>query len=550
MMLKKSGSWIARALFVALLLLSTQRLFASVLFESGKGLYELERYWQAIGLFQKSYLLNSENPELIRYLGSATYHQSLLQPDPRWIKKSESYFERLCQILPFDGRARSYLARLKLKMALQSTAGLTMDVWQGIKTLYDRAVADEPGSAWVSFQRGQGYLRAFHFLDEEGRQTAVLSLTKAVSLHYPRQSSPYLKPSLDLVWRRFKNFEVLKQLLPADELSYLTALNFLAERSLWQYRAELYPDFDRLTRRAYDEDFQKALELFERGDLRRAETAFEKNYWINKNFVRAPLGLMAVRCRLEPNREIDQVQLRRCLQDEKENYAMFLPWIKSAVDKTEDPYLMGLYAIRTNDFRKAKDFLEKVQPSAEHKDLRRYRVKACVMTGDDERRDRYRQEILAEAAPDLRDLYAFVGKDSIVDPQMSHKINQIATHEKKAEDWWSPQRTKGNRLVKKGDRSGVVLNLKAGQAKITLSARSIPNERGMYAYVRLRLYDGAEMDNLTEIYLAAASWNENIWIVETNGGNRWLEAELINGGAGRPLAELGTVKVEYVHDNS
>lgn len=543
-----------RILAVGLCLLAIQKAWAGVYYEEGFLAFKERNFDKASEKFERALRWDSANPRLLYDLGQSDWQIWLEKKDEKRLESSRVYFEKLTQELPYYGRGWAYRALVELTSIRQNAKGeIGREEWRDkILPLFSQAYEREPASAWMAYVTGTHLLAYSQFLSEEEKEEAFNRLKKSVFLRHPDKPSLYLKPALSFLWSKFENFELLKEVTPADAFSYSSLIELMDEKGLWAWRNEIWSDFRVWMTAAYEKQCGKAERFLGKKRFERALSEFQKAYWIDKTSSRAKQGMLIAQERMGQLPPDFKTALKEVLEEEEEKMGDPGDLLKPVVDRSGDPYLAGLYAVRRKEDAQAVAFFEKATGDTAQRFRRRFLAASLWRLGEKDKAIETLRPLLDESEPDLRELFLFKEWDSPFQKAVLEKIENVATLQRTPEDWWGwTEKTKGirHRLNQSG-RMGIKVNLKPGGVRLHVSLRSDPGEKGNYGYLLLRLWDGERERLIGTAYVPHKEWHEFLFDFKTTGGIRWLEAELFNGTkdpATRPgpLVEFGTVRVEY-----
>ena len=297
---------------------------------------------------------------------------------------------------------------------------------------------------------------------------------------------------------------------------------------------------------------RKGGEIFEEEFISPGVSEFQKAFWRNKIFVRARAGMLVSQEAMDELPADFQASLKQILEEEEEAIGSLIDFLPPLVMRSGDAYLKGLYAFRKNNFLAARTELERTTPDETRRFRRRYLAASLWQLGERQKAFETLKPALDEENPDLRELYLFKKWDSPYRRAVLRKIRSIATRSRSPEEWWGwggGEKGFRHRLDRRA-RMGVMVNLKPGEVRLRLTLRSIPGSNGYYGYLLVRLADQDQERRIGTAYLNHQDWREVDFQLRTLGGNRWLEAELLNGSetpeTHGPLVDFGGLEIEYL----
>lgn len=285
---------------LVLSLFCVHKAWAGVWLYQGERAFKEKRYERARSFFEEAKRINPWDNRLNYRLGQAEWQLAFRTKDKDGFERAGLYFQNMAQALPFYGRAWLYLGLSELARERLSDDGLQPSEWQGIKKYFFMALEKEPGSAWTAYHFGESFLSQDHFLSEEEKEMAFSQMRRAMALGPRRPSSPFLgKPSeflkqgLSFVWEHFRDFDLLRTMVPSDPSSYRYFLDFLSERSLWKYRESVEPESLNLQKAFYERECQRGEEALSRKEFKRAFWAFRKAFWMRSwSYPKAKAGIL------------------------------------------------------------------------------------------------------------------------------------------------------------------------------------------------------------------------------------------------------------------
>lgn len=207
--------------------------------------------------------------------------QSLLQTHQ--YEAASQVFEQLTQQSPRFGRGWLYLA-----LAHQE---IQTSEWESIKGWLFKAQALEPGSAWVHYQIAKVFILHKELLSPQEKEWALQQMTFALQLHDSNQASGYLSEALEMLWKQYKDFEILMQVVPHDFYSYDKLLRFAEKKRLFIKAEQMRSETEQMRREQYDKQCQKAKDLLARGDYGRAYQEYQICSWIDNQRNEAEAGM-------------------------------------------------------------------------------------------------------------------------------------------------------------------------------------------------------------------------------------------------------------------
>jgi hypothetical protein len=466
---------------------------------------------------------------------------------------ANSQFEQLIRSVPGFGRAWLYLALTQLKLE-ESQAGvrLSRSHWQRIQRILRKAYSLESESAWMQYRTGSLQLTHHQFLSKREHAEAFQRVQRAVATHYANQSSPYLKPALTLLWKKFSDFDLLKTLTPDNRVSYNTFVQWIDQNKLWKFRDGIFRRALVFNRSEHDRKIREGLDALMNGEAVEAYQSFQEAGWIFKDSVCAKAGILSSAGMLGKLSTQYLDDLRMVLEEDEQDISKFLSFLAPVTLRCDDPYLKGLYAYRTGDVEGARKWFEIIPPNISYPSLQRYRADVHWKLQHSEKAAEILVPRLQEEDPDIRDIVLLSHLGPTYREQSLEKIRRMVADGKFLNAWWAwgkDFRASRNDLSAPG-RIGQPVNLFPGDVAFSVTMRSSPDSQGNYGYLQLRLWEGQTERRLATVYVDTPEWKVYHFSARTSGGKRWLEFELMNATAGlsfpdNPRVEFKTVEVRY-----
>lgn len=509
-------------LFVLSLHQAAVRFFLAEAEQALKQKQNVEAYAQT----QKVFALFPASSEALFVRAQAAWQLSKEQSDPKFLEQAVSCFREFVRNNPRSSKGWLYLG-----LSLYDS-GQTGE----LKAILRKAHLLEPGNASIANQAGI-YLLKLTDLSATDKEEGLSLIEKSLRLHYYNQYSENLKPDLDFLWQRFHDFSILKRVVPKDVFSYHQFGQFLEERRLWKFRAEIQSDVTMLTDQAFEEQCRMAEKFLSQKSLRQAYDQFVIATWMKNDSSRAKAGVLASAAQLPATWKDD---LKQVLEEEEESLQNVMPYLQTRVRESNELYLQGLWAYRLGNYPSAVSFFEKSSPSNR---LRRYLLHAYFETGKKEKAAQLADSILAEPDPDLRELRLIAANDYESHEAALEKESSLL-HNKISPLWWGKDRAQP--VLRAGQNSSITVQLKPGKVRFCLHLLNAYADSG--SYVRIRLWDGDYGHIVDEFYLDSTEPKIHSFETATTGGKRLLQVELVksaNAEGKSPLLKLGDLEMEF-----
>ncbi len=529
--------WGVRLTAVGGILLTGQMAWSGGLHYQARQALEQEQYGKALKKFEKIPDIFLEDAGRHYDFGLAAWHQGRQEDNPAWYKLATHHFRETREAVPSYGKAWLYEAISAAALEKSQRGKISAQGWQQFRDQLEKAYALEGGNAWVSFMTGIHLISHDTHLDEPTAKAALDRIRRGIAL----SPSGYLEPALDFLWKKNQDWERMIAIVPETYDAYQVFIRFLAERGLWKKMAEIYPAYFELQKKEYERRVDRGLIFLEKSDFARALEAFREAHWIMETGVRAQAGMIAAAEALDKLPADYRETLKKILEQEDESLGYLLDRLGPTVRLTRDPYLMGIYAYRKENFAEALTLLE--QAAETGKTHRRYLADLVSRQGDKGRAVQLLMPALGEKDPDLRDLLLLAEWDTRFTEQVQAKIESAGTARKPARAWFADGMEPGK--LDRHARQGMVLNLLPGRRLIEVQVKGIPNEAEEQGVLIFRLQGQV----IGTVYVNDSEWYPVLFPVDVTGGRRWFEAELLNGmqtkdGRSGTLVFLGDVVVQ------
>ena len=531
--LKPAYRNLVRLAALCLILLSAQKAWA------GAGLYVSERAFfkndfpAALRAAENALKIDPQNRTLQFLLGKSLFEEGQKTSAPVLLTKAEEVFTGLARTMPFYGRTWAYLG-----LCQESLAGkdMTPEKWAGIKTNFDKALALEPGSAWISYMSSTVFLRNTGLLSDAGREQATERLRFSLNAHYEGQASAFLLPALRFSWDEFKDIQFILKIVPHDFASYRELLGFIEKNNLWPYRDQVENDLRSFIAVEYAGLCAQGWGFLSKAKAREAFDSFQRAYWMRQETAEAKTGMLIAGPKAGPGLySPDQANqwLKDILEQEEEEISSArLDGLKAAVQAADNLYLQGLWAYRKGRWQQALERFERDQNS--YARTRRWRADSLQKLERAQDALEVLGPVLNESNPDLRELILLKQLDETNRKSIESKIRGIN------------ERERNGRLIPQS-APGLLLNLMPGTYEVTVLMKSAPY-KGSYGYISFRLWEGDRLSRTAgTAYVSSERWKTYRQTFATAGGFRLLAIKLENGpknpGLKGPAVEYGPVKV-------
>ncbi len=493
--------------------------------------------------------IEPSSPEILRRAGKIFRAEAIKNNDPASFSQAARVYERLTRKIPVYGRGWYFLGASRL--AALPVVGRAD--WLVNKRFFYRAWQLESGSEWVAYNVAAAFVRYDSFLSAHERRFAFRLMKQACRMPpaaekspYLDLPSPYLKPALSWLWKRYADFALLKWVVPVNAVSYEVFLDFLSKEGLWLFRPEIDAVYGTLALKAYRQFCDEGDEHFSRKDYRSAFRAYRKGVWTGgRGGLRAQAGVIASleatgKLKEKPEElfsESYRSVLKRALDDEDEFQGRTPAGLEGAVMRTGDPCLAGLYALRMKRFPKAVRQLEGGGNSPE---CRRYLAEAYAGAGRPEKAVETLRAAREEKDPDLRELFLLLKWLPEEEPVLREKIRQVEKNDAEERKWFGPKI-----LAASGFRECTV-NFRPGRLTLRIPMRHAPGESRKGAFVTVKVNERRE----TSVYLDGDGWQFVEVPLVTAGGKRRIRVDFFNGEAAGsaikgPSLELGDPEALY-----
>ncbi len=519
---------------------------------AGWNLYRAEPLYaggrhEAVSFLERSLRFDPHNPRALYLAGQVYYLEGVKTGNPEALKKGEGFFERMTRETPRSGKAWMGLALVRLDLA--EKGNISKETWDlKIKPLLDRGYREEPGNTWVAYNSARALISQWDYLTALEKKEALMRMRRSLSIRDPQQASPHLKFALEFLWKQFADFSVLKSVMPQDPYSYEVLMGFIEEKGLWNIRHAVEADYFSRNQNLYHQLCVKGKQLLAGKKFARAYEVFDRAYGRNNVLMAAAAGRLAAQAGANALPSNFKGTLIEILEQEDEKEAWdYLPFMEDKILDQKDPYLTGLYLLRSGKIEQSCLRLEKTERDADHPRIRYFLAEACEASGNSKKAADALAPVLKEDQPDLRELLLLAKIDSPFRGEAVQKAELYQTGKIEPREWWNGSGISASGLALKG-RLRVQVNLKPGPVIFHLKAVSTL-VRGNGAYLQADLWEGERVRRLGHAYMPSEAVREMTFSSQTSGGKRWFEIELMNGSrspseAG-PVLQLREMTVEY-----
>lgn len=538
------SKWAIRLLAVCLFLFSLQKAWAGIWLYRGKMALEVDDFSRAFGLLKKAQKWDASNPDLLYSLGLSAWKLGSQTGERQWFGAALPFFEEMTRQMPYYGKGWLYFALTRLELENRSPDRITPSEWRALYPLFEKASRGEAGSGWMAFMVGTNLLTYESLLSAGEKSMAFDQLRKSVAFHYPDRSSPYLEPVLSFLWKRYSNFQLLKDMTPVEEDAYGRLIHFMDEKDLWPYRRQIDRKYLEMTLSSYQSACREGERRLEERKPQIALKHFRRAYWKNKDLLFARAGILVTEELAQSlPRDYSKI-LQEVLEGERDYPETVFQRLSRVVSRSADHYLKGLYAFQKGDFQAAREELEKSKPDSTQK-FRRLALSASYWNlGEKDKAAQTLKPVLDEKDPDLRELLLLAGWDIPEGKEAVEKIEGMTTVPLPQKTWWGDSLRRG--LLHRKGRMKMELNLKPGPVTIQIPLRGFPDPQGRFPYLLIRLRPSV----LDVVYLRGSGWQVFNFKTQTSGGKRRLEIDLENGTEDPaknrgPIVEAGPVTLLY-----
>ena len=299
------GYWVVRAIAVIFFLFAAEKAWAGGWFYLGEQTARKGDWVGASRAFEKAAIWDKQNPHLLYFSGLTALRQGEKDNDSAKLEKANRAFDRLTTQMPFYGRARFYRAYSQAWLAKHSREGLKSEDWQAIRSNLEKAYTQEPASSWMGYMTAKAVLDYAPQLSQEEKKMALERMKRSLALHERPYASPYLPPALHFLWRKFSDFEILKEVTPVDFISYKKLTEFCEKKKLWRQHEEIFPVLLELRWETYQSLVEEGNGFLLKRDYARALDRFQKAFWLDASSSEAKTGIRLAKNRLGPAAKAD-----------------------------------------------------------------------------------------------------------------------------------------------------------------------------------------------------------------------------------------------------
>ncbi len=546
-----------RGVMLLLFFFSIEQAWAGVYLYRAEGFFREGNTSEALKAFEKVRKIDPNNLRLLKGIALLEEKNALNAKEVSIYLRGMKAFEDYLNVMPYDGRAYLSLARLRLELAKRTgEKGFSPRDLEAVKKLLAEAKRRSPHDAGIRFEAGKIFLTQNIPLSPEEQATVLEDIRHAVELKfylkkspYVENPSPYLEQACELLWTRYADIALLRAVTPEDLVSYQTLSKFLKKKGLWKYLEAVDLRVRELEEKNYRELCGQGEAELLKGDFTRAFLAFRKAFWLrNWLYLRAKAGMLAAQEGrglgwpedVTPWKEKYPVTLKAILENEDEDLRLILPFLRTLVNKTNDPYLMGLYEYWMGNDQAAERELEKTKKSQVP---RRLKAKIQSRLGNAKEAVLLLAPVLQEKTPDPRELQLLSTEAKKVGDFSSGEAADRRLLQAKemilgAEAWETSNASSRDYF------KAMPVFLLPGRVRFRIAVKNSCAACPAGEYV-LFFLDGKELGGK---FLEGSDWRSVVFDIQTEGGKHWLKAQRLSYepeiSVAKDLAlDLGSVEV-------
>jgi tetratricopeptide (TPR) repeat protein len=207
---------------------------ANIQFNKGISLEKIFRWNMADKKFDLTVRLNplsAENNTAVGRLYAA--RARAIKDKAPVLLKAEVNLKRAYQLNPYDMVNLMELAALEKELFLANPA-LFKDRINNALGYCKEAFGKDPDNYLINYEIGRNYVELWEYIDDEHKKYAVERLKTCLRL-----APLYYEGVYQILWRGFRDFNVLLTVTPENPAAYKNLYDFVVKYNLWEYRKEI-----------------------------------------------------------------------------------------------------------------------------------------------------------------------------------------------------------------------------------------------------------------------------------------------------------------------
>lgn len=480
----------------------------------------------------------SQNPDLVRFYAESMYQAARNKGDLIQLKKSYLAYKKLTKLEPDYSRAWFYLGLIRYEL-LKEKGQIDQKNWLEIKKLFDRSLMLEPSSGWLKHAVGSFYMEHDAFLTSLSRLQAQKLVKESLTYHHPHQTAPYLRKTMDQVWKVYKDFDLLRNTVPRNALHDGVLLDWMSEQRLWQYRGKVYDSFKHASLPYYEEQCALAWDLLEAGKHEYAFRLFNQMYWMRHDLLEAQIGRVTSAAyaniwnvELENHLKLILEDVRYSIED--------LQKLSEAMEVAESDYLKGLYLYRIRKYAEAIPFLK--QSESEFSKV--FLAAIYWKQGNSVQAQRLIEPFITESSKYLKLLILLEEMSGDFQKQVEKARESLFFSEVPKIVWRNVHTNELKTELNSFESLGAVLAFKPGKVSLQIKVEA---KQGESNYLIFRVWDSLKPREVGTLFIENKELNRAELEFETPGGYFWIFVELAKPTDENVpgLVELGEMTMEF-----
>ena len=298
--MKTMRVWIIRIGALAFMGFCMNEAFADYFRYQGIRLYRKSAFEQANQKFEASLKRDAGAYLTQYYLALTNFELGVSKKSQTALHNGIIQLETLKRKIGFFGRVNFYLAASLAEWDRLEHAPINEQDKQKILDLFNEALKEEPGSAWMKYQIS-GYLLKPGLFSSEVYPIAYQQLKEAARI----QPDFFHKDVMELAWSHSHDYAKLYELTPFDYVSLSRLLSFIETKGLWQFHENLMREFVQEWEKEFHSRMKSADQTLMNEDSRRAGKLYEqalfmsKEFWMTPELMKATAGVLVTKNSLE-----------------------------------------------------------------------------------------------------------------------------------------------------------------------------------------------------------------------------------------------------------
>ncbi|MBI3316514.1 MAG: hypothetical protein HYZ85_00725 [Candidatus Omnitrophica bacterium] len=245
---------------------------------------------------------NQNNPKMLETLGLSYWYNYLSNKGLDKLKASDRVFRKLSEVMPLYSKVWLYRAWVQAYEPSGETKSL--------KIFLRKAQSLEPKNPWLAIETSLLGLRKGEAATGISKDDALKQIHWALSQHYRNQTSPYLEPTLNELWKISHQVDWMAPVIPDEAPSFEKWMQWLQKKKFWKRYAQDYSQWHELSRDFYFALIRRGDDFLRRGEssralaVHRAAERWNSGYFDLEKFQKKKLEDPETRPSISPSTEL------------------------------------------------------------------------------------------------------------------------------------------------------------------------------------------------------------------------------------------------------